>query len=57
MRVERLGLELGVELDADIPGMGRQLDDLGQNAVGRQAGEAVFGSLATITSAASSRSR
>ena len=36
---ERLGLQLGVELHADEPGMVRQLDDLGQQAVRRHAGE------------------
>src|SRR5579875_127482 len=39
MRIEGLGFELGVELDADEPGMVGELDDLGQLAVGRHAGE------------------
>ena len=40
MRGERLGLELGVELDADEPGVLGHLDDLGQATVRRHAGEA-----------------
>ncbi len=39
MGLERLRLELGVELHADEPGMPLELDDLGQLAVRRQAGK------------------
>ena len=39
MRLERLGLELGMELAAQIPGMVRQLADLDVNAVGSFAGQ------------------
>src|SRR2546425_8873291 len=37
MRPRRLGLELGMELDGQIPGMARQLGDLDEFAVGRAA--------------------
>ena len=37
MRLERLRLELGMELDRDVPGMRRQLDDLDELAVERAA--------------------
>ena len=40
MRIERARLQLGMELDADEPGMVGVFDDLGQEAVGRHAGEA-----------------
>ena len=40
VRRERLRLQLGVELHADEPGVVGHLDDLGQAAVGRHAGEA-----------------
>src|SRR4029077_2879579 len=39
MRLERLGFQLGVVLHADEPGMSGQLNNLGQHAVGRHAGE------------------
>ena len=39
VRLERAALQLGMELDADEPGMVGPLDDLGQLAVGRHAGE------------------
>ena len=45
MRGEGLGLQFGVELNADEPGMRGQFDDLRQFAVGRQAGEAQPGVL------------
>ena len=45
MRVEGLGFELGVELDADEPWVVGEFDDLGQLAVGRHAGEAQAGFL------------
>src|SRR5690606_42071901 len=37
---EGFGFQLRMELDTDIPGMVRDLDDLGQAAVGREAGKA-----------------
>src|SRR6266566_1354158 len=40
VRLERLRLKLGMELDADEPGVVRNLDDLRQDTVGRHAGEA-----------------
>ena len=43
VRSERLRLQLRVKLHADEPGVVRQLDDLGQAAVGRHAGEAQAG--------------
>ena len=45
MRLQRLRLELGVELHRDVPGMRRQLDDLDELAVERAADdlEAVLG--------------
>src|SRR5579859_994 len=39
MRLERLRLQFRMELHADEPGMVRELDDLGQHAVRRHAGE------------------
>src|SRR3546814_9844877 len=39
MRLERLGLQFRMVLHADEPRMVRQFDDLGQQAVGRHAGE------------------
>ena len=39
MRLERAALQLRVELDADEPGVVGPLDDFGQLAVGRHAGE------------------
>src|SRR3954463_15837324 len=39
MRLERLALQLRVELHPDEPGMVRPLDDLGQGAVRAHAGE------------------
>ena len=45
MRLERLGLELGVELHRDIPRMRGQLDDLDELSVERAADnlESAFG--------------
>ena len=40
MRLERLRLQLGMELHADEPGVVVSLDDLGQRAVRRHADEA-----------------
>src|SRR5216684_1246723 len=40
VRLERFRFELGMELHADEPGMAGKLDDLGQLAIGRHAGEA-----------------
>jgi hypothetical protein len=37
--LEGLGLEFGVELDGDEPGMGRVLDHFDEMAVGGEAGE------------------
>src|SRR3972149_6957801 len=39
MRARRPGLELGMELDGQIPGMARQLGDLDELAVWRSAGD------------------
>ena len=43
VRLERLGLELGVELAAEEVGMAGDLDDLDVGGVGRGAGEAEAG--------------
>src|SRR5260221_13538096 len=39
VRLERLRFQLGMELYADEPGVAGELDDLGQFAIGRHAGE------------------
>src|ERR1700691_2317982 len=39
VRLEGLALQLGMELNADEPGMVGEFDDLGQRAVGRHAGK------------------